>query len=176
VLSSAPPAPPLDPEALFRNLVAGVLEMALPDKIEVFASALMVLLVFMPWRTFREDDQIGLITWGGFWTLIVTSGLLGVIYARHARRLPTIPDFVLLAGEAALGAITIALPLVYALTHITRRVDKNSFGNFVSYSSVPQFGSILAVLCGIAIEVGAVMVIQSHRKAEQAREENPDQG
>ena len=161
--------PPVDPETFFRNLGHTLLALPAAEKLEVGSATALAMMLFMPWQTTNsranpDDDTIGLATWGGFWSLLFLAGAMGLFYLRQTGRLPALTPKLLSLGEALLSALIVPLTLVFILLSIKQHPVKSGLGVVTTrWASLPAFGSILGLLCGAGICVGAVLCFQRHR-------------
>lgn len=160
----APVTPPLDPEVFFRNLASTLLNLPFEEKIEVFGSIVMMLMTFMPWRSLKGDDDIGLLTWGGFWCGSLAAGLLGVYYLRHTRRISTFPVQMLNMAELALAGLSLPTSVLFILFSVDWKQTKGIMGSTTTYTSMPSFGAFLGLLCGVAMTAGAALCFQRIKK------------
>lgn len=157
--------PPVNPEEVFHAVVAALKAMAFEDKLETFSAMGLLLMIFMPWRSVKGDSDIGLLTWAGFFTLLFASGVLGLIYLRITGRVPTFTSKMLATAELALSAAPLLFTLIFIFTSIDRHTQ--TYGSLTTYSSMPDFGSVLALLINFALCAGAALVFQ--RESKQGR-------
>lgn len=158
--SAAPP--PVDPEAIFHQVVATVKAMPFEDRLESFAAAGMLLLGLMPWRSVKGESDVGLLTGTGFLAMLLSAGVLGLVYLRLSHRVVTFTGKMLGTAELVLAAIPMPLILVFIFTSIDRH--QQTYGSLTTYTSIPEFGSILSLLCNFAMAAGASLVMAREKR------------
>jgi hypothetical protein len=150
-----PPPSPLDEArrtagdlgALFRSLSA-------PDRVAAAASAVMILLMTLPWRwTKREDDIIGLVA---AWPVaLLAAGVLALVYLR-SRRADAMRSRQLRLGQA--GAATLAALLAGGfLPYATESRSVRAMGLVVQMpQSKPALAAYVGLVCAVAMLLGSL--------------------
>ena len=155
--------PPVNPEEVFHNVVAAVKAMSFEDRLESFSAAGMLLLGLMPWRAIKGESDVGLLTSAGFLAMLLSGGVLGLIYLRLSHRVVTLTAKLLSTLELVLAALPLPLILFFIFSSIDRH--EQTYGSLRTYTSVPEFGSVLALLCNFAMAAGAALVMAREKRA-----------
>jgi hypothetical protein len=155
--------PPVNPEEVFHQVVAAVKAMPFEDRLESFAAAGMLLLGLMPWRSVKGESDVGLLTSVGFLAMLLSGAVLALVYLRLSHKIATLTSKLLSTAELVLAAVPLPLILYFIFSSIDRH--QQTYGSLRTYTSVPEFGSILALLCNFAMAAGAALVMAREKRA-----------
>jgi hypothetical protein len=160
-VAAAPP--PVNPEELVQHLLAAIKHMSFEDRLEAFSAVAMLVMTFMPWRQVKGEGDIGLITTGGFFSLLFAGAVLGLVYLRHSNRVQTLTPKLLSTVELVLAAVQVPITLGFIFANIDRH--QTTYGSMSTYASMPDFGAILSLVANFALAAGAALVMnrEKHR-------------
>lgn len=160
-LAEALPArasPAEDARKAAADLVSFFRSLSVMDRWAAGAASLLLLLLAMPWRSTREDDDIiGVVS---AWPLLILgAAVLLLVYARASRADAALGRRLQLAQLAAAGCAVIFNGLYLPWASQTKTL--HAAGHILSVPlSTPQFGAYLGLVCAVAALFASVPALR----------------